>query len=130
MWCSGTTPRWRVTWRTRRISGAPPCRGTTRRKRSRADREAHPGGPQRFGRVGGQDPLGPVVAWFLRQPGVVPLQRLTRLQRADLEDARPPTPLPPPPHDGPPPVRARDDDVEHDRPAEKVCFDGSFRGIA
>src|SRR6476620_8616121 len=32
MWCSGTTRRWRVTWRTRRTSAARRSAGTRRRR--------------------------------------------------------------------------------------------------
>src|SRR6266478_4082849 len=37
MWCSVITPRWRVTWRTSRISGRRESPGTRRRRPSRAD---------------------------------------------------------------------------------------------
>src|SRR6266540_857727 len=115
-WCSGTTPRWRVTWRTRRTSGARRLRGTTRRKRSKADAEVHPWGPQRLGRVGRQDPVGAIVTRFARQPVVMPLHRLTGLEGADLENGGAHAFFQPAPHNCP--IVARDHDVEHDRPTE------------
>src|SRR6266566_5265746 len=92
--------------------------GTTRRRRLRADLDSGPGGPQRFRSVGRQDPLEAVMAWLSREPGIAPLHRLPRLQDANLQNAGAHPVFQPPPYDRA--VVARDDDIEGDRPAEKM----------
>src|SRR5439155_15614255 len=114
----GTTRRWRVKWRTKRISGARRSAGTRRRRRLGADLDSGPGGPQGFRSVGRQDPLETVMAWLSREPGIAPLHRLPRLQGANLQNAGAHPVFQPPPHDGA--VALRDDDIEGDRPAEKM----------
>src|SRR5437667_8942593 len=58
------------------------------------------------------------MAWLSREPGIAPLHRLPRLQGANLQNAGAHPVFQPPPHDGA--VALRDDDIEGDRPAEKM----------